>query len=164
IEKLRAPLERMLNFWLGILPPDGVVPAINDGSRSNMPPGVLQDGFDLFGRRDLLWAKKHVLGVETKGEGIEPVFKSVHFPVSGFTAMRSDWSKEGKYLLINHGPWGSGHSHNDSLSFELNAFGTAMAIDSGLGVTYDEPAYLTWYRTSAAHNMITVDGEDLDRP
>jgi len=161
-EKLRKPLERSLNFWLGILPPDRIVPAINDGSRSRMPPATLQDGFDLFGRRDLLWAKQNVLSLQTTDAG-EPSFTSIHFSVSGFSVMRSDWSHDARYLLINHGPWGSGHSHDDALSFELNAFDTAMAIDSGLGVTYDEPEYLTWYRKSAAHNMITIDGEDLDR-
>ena len=162
-ETIRKPLEQSLNFWLGILPPDGVLPGINDGARSRMLMGVLQDGSDLFGRRDFLWADAQLLGAKTNQQLVEPAFRSIHFPASGFTVMRSDWSKDATYLLINHGPYGDGHSHADSLSFELNAFGTAMAIDSGLGLTYDDPDYLMWYKKSIAHNMLTVDGEDLDR-
>ena len=162
-DQLRGPLERSLNFWLGVLPPDGVLPPINDGARSRMLPAILQDGPDLFGRRDLAWAKKHVLGAESKDDGTEPAFRSVHFPASGFTVMRSDWTKDARYLLINHGPYGGGHSHADALSFELHGFGRPLAVDSGIGDTYDDPLQTAWYVHSRAHNMLTFDGADCDR-
>jgi hypothetical protein len=88
---------------------------------------------------------------------------SVHLPESGFTVMRSDWTPDARYMLINHGPAGGGHSHADSLSFQLHAFGQAMAIDSGIGYTYDDPNHRAWYNRSRAHNMLTVDDDDLDR-
>jgi hypothetical protein len=179
-KKLRAPLEKSLDFWLGILPPDGILPGINDGSRSPMLPAIFQDGYDLYGRGEMMWVNQHLLGAPPEHESstsagatsaasttaasvIEPAFKSIHFPASGFTAMRSDWNKEARYLLINHGPYAGGHSHSDALSFELNAFGKAMAIDAGIGETYDDPLQLSWYVHSRAHNMLTIDGEDCDR-
>jgi hypothetical protein len=162
-DDLRGPLERSLDFYLGILPPDGVIPAINDGGRNPLPPAILRDGPELFGRSDLGWAAAHVLGAGPKDEGVEPAIRSVHFPASGFTAMRSDWSKDARYLLINHGPYAGGHSHADALSFELHGFGRPLAIDSGIGETYDDPLHTSWYVHSRAHNMLTVDEEDCDR-
>jgi hypothetical protein len=167
---LRAPLERSLDFWLGVLPPGGVLSGINDGSRSPMQPAILQDGKDLFGRSDALWVKRHVLGIKSGGgddassAADEPKRRSVHFPASGFTVMRSDWSNaDARFLLINHGPSGGGHSHADALSFEFSAFGKALAIDAGIGETYDDPLHASWYVHGPAHNMVTVDGADCDR-
>jgi hypothetical protein len=130
-EPMRAMLGRMENWFAAILPPDGYLPGINDGSRQKMPAGIVREACE----------------------------KSVHLPSSGFTAFRAG----DKYLLINHGPSGGGHSHADSLSFEMHAFGQAMAIDSGIGLSYDDPNHQPWYTQSKAHNMLVVDDSSLDR-
>jgi hypothetical protein len=109
------------------------------------------------------WAKARLLGKDTPAEAGKPTETSVSFPASGFTFMRSDWSKDARYMLINHGPSGGGHSHADSLSFELHAFGQACAIDSGIGYTYDDPHHRPWYVRTRAHNMLMIDDDDLDR-
>jgi hypothetical protein len=56
-----------------------------------------------------------------------------------------------------------GHYHYDVLSFELFAYGKALAVDAGLGVSYDDPLHRPWYITSKAHNMLVIDDENLDR-
>jgi hypothetical protein len=38
-----------------------------------------------------------------------------------------------------------------------------MAIDSGIGRTYDDPLHSTWYKTPQAHNMLVVHDAELDR-
>jgi hypothetical protein len=78
--------------------------------------------------------------------------------------MRSDASPNARYMLINHGPYGGGHSHADCLSFQLHAFGRPLAIDSGIGRTYDDPNHAPWYVRSMAHNMLTVNDEELGSP
>ncbi len=161
--RLRPPLERALDFLLGILTPGGDVPAINDGPRIRLSAGYLRDGARLYGRKDMLWAARHLLGDAGKERGKEPARRSVHFPDSGITVMRSDWTPQSRYLLVNHGPSGGGHSHLDALSFELHAWGQALAIDAGIGRTYDDPLHAPWYRTSAAHNMLAVEGATLER-
>jgi hypothetical protein len=178
IAKFRGPMERTLNWWTYALPPDGVVPAINDGGRLPLPPALLQDGVDLFNRRDMLWVKENIVlplappttteaklqarkAELTKNDG--PRQTSVHFPSSGFTIMRSRWSRDALYMMINHGPSGGGHSHDDALSFEMNAYGTAMAIDAGIGLTYDDPYHGPWYRQAKAHNVLLVDGSNPNR-
>ncbi len=136
-EKMHAPLRRSLDFFAAILPPDGILPGINDGSRAALPETI-------------------------RKEAGEPLKTSIHLPKSGFTVMRDAGTST--YLLINHGPWGGGHSHADSLSFELHAHGKPLAIDCGIGQTYDDPLHASWYIHSRAHNMLTIDGENLDRP
>jgi hypothetical protein len=45
----------------------------------------------------------------------------------------------------------------------MHAFGQAMAIDSGIGYTYDDPNHGPWYKRTKAHNVLMVDDADLDR-
>jgi len=50
------------------------------------------------------------------------------------------------------------HSHADQNSFVLNAFGEALAIDSGYYDWYGSPHDKTYTRQTLAHNAITHDG------
>lgn len=133
-------LTQAIQWFRAIMPPDRILPAINDGERAPIPPHLAEDM-----RR---------FGAETQ---------SVHLPASGFTIMRSGASPDARYMLINHGPHAGGHSHADCLSFQLHVHGHPLAIDAGIGRTYDDPLHTSWYVRSIAHNMLTVDGDNLDR-
>lgn len=137
----RDRLTTAAQWFRDILPPDQILPAINDCERTPLPP-VLRD--DLASKPSMP--------------------RSIHLPDSGFTIFRSDRSHAARYMLINHGPHGGGHSHADCLSFQLHAFGRPLAIDAGIGRTYDDPHHAPWYVRSVAHNMLTVDDDDIDRP
>jgi hypothetical protein len=171
IAKFRGPMERTLNWWTYALPPDGVVPAINDGGRLPLPPALLQDGVDFFKRGDMRWVKEQLLEpsavaakrLAARDDANRPKQRSVHFPSSGFTILRSDWSRDARYMMINHGPSGGGHSHADALSFEMNAYGLPMAIDAGIGLTYDDPHHRPWYTQAKAHNVLLVDNSNPNR-
>jgi hypothetical protein len=67
------------------------------------------------------------------------------------------------YMTVNYGPPAGFHTHSDLLDFELYAYGTPLAVDAGLGLTYDDPLYLTWYKSSRAHNMVVVNDSDIVR-
>jgi len=84
-------------------------------------------------------------------------------PASGFTVMRSDWTRNALYMNINYGKWNGAHTHNDMLDFEIYAYGKALAVDAGIGLTYDDPLYIPWYKSSRAHNMATVNDLNMDR-
>jgi hypothetical protein len=150
-QRISAPLQRTVNWYACMLPPDGIVPAINDGSRAVFPAALVRDGEKLFGMNMRPEART----------AMDPV--SFSFAPSGFTAMRSNWTKDALYMLVNHGPYGGGHSHADVLDFELHAHGQACAIDSGIGYTYDDPHHGPWYKRTRAHNVLMVVGDDLDR-
>lgn len=162
-EGLRPPLEKALEFWAYIASPLGTMPAVNDGRRGILPAEDLITGGRWFGREDVLWIAERLSGLPADGPKKEPSRCSVNFPASKFAVMRSDWARDARYMIVNYGPWGGGHSHADILSFELFAFGRALAVDAGIGVSYDDPLHRSWYTTSRAHNMVVVDDEDLNR-
>jgi hypothetical protein len=151
-KRIQPGSRRVLEWYFAMLPPDRFIPGINDGSRVKFPEALVRDARDLF-RLENMPAEA---GTPIRNE-------SVCLPASGFTAMRTDDSESALYMLINHGPSGGGHSHADSLDFELHAYGQAMALDSGIGYTYDDPHHHPWYVRTRAHNGITIDGDDLDR-
>jgi len=92
-----------------------------------------------------------------------PAATSMHLAPSGVAVMRSGWEREAAYLFLNYGTHDSFHTHRATLDFELYAHGAALAIDAGIGRTYDDSLYLTWYVTAKAHNMLAVDDADVDR-
>ena len=92
-----------------------------------------------------------------------PTATSVHLEPSGVAVMRSGWEREAAYLFLNYGTHDSFHTHRATLDFELYAHGAPLALDAGIGLTYDDPLYLTWYVTARAHNMVVVDDVNADR-
>ncbi|MBN1543213.1 heparinase II/III-family protein, partial [candidate division KSB1 bacterium] len=89
-----------------------------------------------------------------------PAKESVLFPDSKYAVMRTGWNPESYFMLINYGPFAN-HAHYDILDFEIFANGIPLAVDAGIGVKgYSDPNHTTWYKTSAAHNMVTVDEAD----
>ncbi len=164
-DRLRSRLSLTALWWVTMLTPTGEIPAINDSHRGRFPPRVLEDAASSFGMPEI----SGVLGSlfsDPPPRGIPrvlPAFTSRHLPASGFTVMRSDWTRDALYMNINHGLSSPTHFHNDILSFELYAFGRALAVDAGIGATYDDPDHFTWFLSSRAHNMVVINDGNLDR-
>ncbi len=158
-------LIRGLEFSLHVHKPDGIVPSLSDGdARSYLD--LLKIGAQLYQRDDMLY-------VATLGsEGECPRQRIAHFPVGGYSVLRSDWGDQGRpytdahYLVFDYGPIGEGnHGHFDCLSFELAAFGRSLIVDPGR-YTYSEAGETNWrvrFRGTAAHNTVCVDGRHQTR-
>jgi len=76
------------------------------------------------------------------------------------------------YLVGTAGPWAAvfdagpagpphqmGHAHADHLGFELWHKGSKVVCDSG-NATYQEGPKRLWYRGTAAHSTVRLDGQD----
>jgi hypothetical protein len=162
-DSIKATMGKTIEWWLSMIAPTGEVPAINDSHRGLFPAPILRDGARLFGKPQAYAILRNLLG-ETGGKsGPFPEYTSRHLPASGFSVMRTDWTPEALYLTVNYGPYAGFHTHFDMLDFEIYAYGKPLAIDAGLGLTYDDPRYETWYRTSRAHNMVTVNDSSIER-
>ncbi len=88
------------------------------------------------------------------------------FPESGYYLLQCGQKGSGNEIsvLFDCGDLGyksiAAHGHADALSFTLRAFGEDIFIDPG---TYDYFSYPDWrdyFRSTAAHNTVTVDGVD----
>ena len=93
----------------------------------------------------------------------EPTVKSAKFDEGGYYVLRSSGSVHTK-LIFDCGPLGFGtiaaHGHADSLSFILYAHKQQFFIDPGTYTFIADNPYRNYFRSTAAHNTIVVDGQD----
>ncbi|MEX2536996.1 MAG: heparinase II/III family protein [Trueperaceae bacterium] len=75
-------------------------------------------------------------------------------PGTGVAVLRRD--SGGAYASLEYGHYGGGHGHPDRLHLTLFADGVQWLLDPGTG-WYHVPE-LGWYRSTIAHNTISVDG------
>lgn len=68
------------------------------------------------------------------------------------------------FVLADAGPHGylslAAHGHADALSFTLAAAGVAIFVDPGTFVYHADERWRQFFRGTAAHNTVTVDGAD----
>ncbi|MBM2821279.1 MAG: hypothetical protein HW413_25 [Thermoleophilia bacterium] len=155
-ERLTAACE----FALHCHRPDGEIPALSD-SDSGRYDDVLAFAAEQLGRSDFLYAA-------TAGSaGDPPARRHANFPLGGYVVQRSGWGeradfRDERFLIFDCGPLGDGgHGHYDALSVEVAAGGRPLIVDPGR-YTYaeGEPNLRRWFKSTAAHNTVCVDGLD----
>jgi hypothetical protein len=125
-------------FARAIRRPDGSIPALSDSDTGDYTALL-----DLAAR--LLYRDE--LGALPAGPA--------SFPDGGYFIQRA----AGRYLVFDCGPLGDGgHGHYDLLSVEAWDGARPLVLDPGR-FTYAEPLR-RWFRGTAAHNSVCVDGED----
>ena len=94
---------------------------------------------------------------------VSPEPGSQAFPDGGFYVLRG----AGSHLVIDCGPVGfggrGGHGHNDILSFELFLNGLNVVTDCGAYLYTASRDWRNRFRSTAFHNTVQVDGEELNR-
>jgi hypothetical protein len=177
-------LQALLDHLMYITRPDGTTPLVgdDDGGRlvklddrtANDFRATLATGAVLFERSDYKFVAEEpaeetfwLLG--TSGiqmfallPATEPALQSVAFATGGYYVMRDGWTNDSNYLLFDCGPHGEancGHAHADALAFELAANGRTLLVDPGTYTYTGSPELRDWFRSSAAHNTLTVDDE-----
>jgi hypothetical protein len=148
-----------VDFAVHIQRPDGLIPSFSDGDNGDFR-GLLELAHSLLDRDYLRW-------VATGGaSGTPPACVDATFPVGGYLTARSGWGKgptsyaDERFMLMDVGPLGDGgHGHYDQLAIELHAGGHSLVVDPGR-YTYADNPWRHWFKGSAAHNTVTVDGLD----
>ena len=187
--RVERVLISLLDHLMYITRPDGTTPFFgdDDGGRlvmldaraSNDFRAPLAIGAVLFSRGDykfvagdageeLLW----LMGVEGLSQcdsvvAHAPEKLSLEFPHGGYFVMRDGWTRESNYLLFDCGPHGSlscGHAHADALSFDLAANGRTLLVDPGTFTYTGSKGLRDWFRSSQAHNTVTLDGVSSSVP
>jgi hypothetical protein len=156
-----ALVERACEFALHCQRPDGAIPALSDSDTGRYGE-LLELAGDLLGREDFLWAGSGGM------RGTPPEASCASFASGGYFFQRSGWGtgersfRDERFLVLDCGPLGDGgHGHYDLLSVELAADGRPLVIDPGR-YTYaeGEPNLRRWFKGTAAHNTVCVDGLD----
>jgi hypothetical protein len=155
-ENLAAWLEKMYQVLAYLVRPDGTFPEVNDGFIRWQYTRLVQAG-KKFDRDDFIY-----IGTAGK-QGSAPKYGSVEIRDAGWYVMRSDWTRDARYLLFDAGPYGGPHGHEDKLSIELFAFSQPFIVDSG-SYTYEKTdRFRTYFVGSQGHNTILVDGQSQIR-
>jgi hypothetical protein len=188
-----ARLEKMLEFVLHYTRPDGAAPQFGDCDNGRLlrlkawaePEREWADhryllavGAVLFGRDDFgraagdQWEEAYWLTGDSAvryreeldargGRWSEP--ESRLFPDGGLCILRGG----GSYVAVDAGGVGQGgegaHAHGDTLGFEFAAGGQPWVVDPGSGVYTAEFETRNLFRSSRAHPVLVVDGEEINR-
>jgi uncharacterized heparinase superfamily protein len=184
-EQVRRRICGMLRFLMHITRPDGTLPLLgdDDGGRAlalqqknyRSFNDALCVGAALFQRTDFkhgagayfeeaLW----LLGEESSQVycllGSEPPNRTqALFSSSGYLIQRSGWGPLDSHLIFDCGGLGmlgGGHAHADALSLVLFSRGRELLVDPGTFVYNGAPDWRNYFRSTRAHNTVTIDGRD----
>src|SRR5258706_8019728 len=183
----------MLVFIASIIDAGGPVPMFgdaDDGCAVRLDPrasfcryhSLLATGAVLFGR-GALKAKARRLDDKTRwllGRGAHRAFGVLstsqarlpirrEFPEGGYYILGCDFETSREIRLIaDAGPLGyreiAAHGHADALSFTLSVGGDEFLVDPGTFAYHTQPAWRAYFRGTAAHNTLRVDGTDQSQP
>lgn len=187
--ELETRVEAALEFMMYVTRPDGTTPIIGDDDGGRALPltsaapgdfrGTLAAGAAIMGRGDMKYvangSSEEIFwligpaGMQAFGlvDELEPAAESRAFPDGGYFAMRDGWLDTDNYVLADCGPVGSlagGHGHADALAVEVVLHGKQLLIDSGTYSYHESTAVRDHFRSTAAHNTITLDGMSSSEP
>jgi hypothetical protein len=141
-------LLKMGKYFADLSFPNGFLPLFGDSSRMDAKNAIKRTG-DLFDDDTLRF-------VGTSGaEGTPPAYSSVLYPQSKTAIMRSGWTTDDQYLMMNTKQEIS-HRHPDDNAIIYYANGRPLLVDPGTMSYSDEPIS-NWLRYSTeAHNTIEM--------
>lgn len=150
-EDFKALTEKTFDYLLSVAMPSGEMPGLNDSGNRDVTK-LLSTGFELFPERtDFQY-------VASRGDAGEiPAFVSRGLPWSGHYVMRTGWGEDDLFMLVDSGPYGSAHQHEDKLHFVLFAHGKQLVLDPG-NYSYDASRWRRYVLTTPGHNTVMVDG------
>jgi hypothetical protein len=186
-------LESMLQFLVAVMDIGGNVPMLGDADdalmvRFSAEPdfhpyrSLLTTGAVLFGRHDfkprdggLDDKSRWLLGDRTAKElaSLAPGQSSLSipraFPEGGYYVLGRDFGTPSEIKLVaDAGPLGylsiAAHGHADALAFTLSMGGQPVLIDPGTYAYHTQKKWRDYFRGTAAHNTVRIDGRDQSEP
>ena len=179
----RDVLSKMVDYVVGVMRPDGLMPVIGDADDGRLhifsdqgswnrqdarhvlaPAALFLDRRDWFasagdvGAWEAAWWGYDPAQAKT-GAGAPPDLVKL-FPEAGVAIAR----RSGNYLAVTNGIVGTkgfgNHKHNELLGFELHVGGRAFLVDTGSYVYTSDFAARNAFRSTAAHNTVMVDATE----
>jgi uncharacterized heparinase superfamily protein len=145
INKLKKTANSMAHFLVGMTHPDNKIALLNDAALNVEPPP-----------HQILAYYKRL----TNQEIVLPKQSCWSFPETGYFVMAPH---KGNRMVVDCGPVGPdfqpGHSHCDTLSFELSLKNKRVIVDSGC-FQYEDSPIRRYNRGNAGHNSVTVGGQN----
>lgn len=148
-------LDQMFAFVDGYTRPDGTAPLFGDVDDGRVLALATPYAIDPRAHRESLAVYR------TAGEPTQP--PSAAWPEAGFFALRGAEA----LVLVRCGPVGlngrGAHDHADQLSVDITLGGVPLIVDPGSYVYTADAGARCEFRSTRAHNTVTVDGRDQCR-
>ncbi|MDB5535776.1 MAG: heparinase [Devosia sp.] len=157
-------------FWIS--GPDGTVPAIGDDDEGRVislcqpepdyPVSVAVAIRGFLGQSAPTAAPPTLRnGLFAAPTALDQVTSGVRtFPVGGYSVWRGKHTGRQVGAVLDHGPLGylsiAAHGHADALSLRLTIDGKPVLVDPGTYRYQGGGAWRDWFRSSQAHNTMTV--------
>jgi hypothetical protein len=182
---------QMVDFLLAVRQPDGSIPSIGDADGGTLQPlarrsptdsrGVFAVAAAVYQRPEFAWAANGLAPevLWLLGSDGASAFDGVHaappggpasrvFPAGGYAIMRSGWDAGAHQMIVDVGqlgcPASSAHGHADLLSVQCAVFGEPCLVDAGTYCYTTEVEWRDFFRSTAAHSTIAVDGRSQAEP
>jgi hypothetical protein len=94
--------------------------------------------------------------------GTPPAHRHDLLPCAGYVVLRSGRGERDLAVVMDGGPYGVAHQHEDKLSIQLIAHGTELIGEAGL-VDYADSPQRSYSLATRAHSTALVDGFDQNR-
>ena len=147
-------LEKILDVFVFLARPDLNLPRLNDCSPALVSPkACLRLGARLVPR------ERYDFILSDRARGRPPSRTSFAFPHAGYYVMRSGWLSTDQYLVFDAGHFGTGHQHEDKLSFELFAEGRPLITDPSI-YQYRRDEFAPYFKGTRGHNAVLIDGKE----
>jgi len=160
-EKIRKPLEKLVDGHIGLMKPDRSLPRYGDHGVFNLRERMLLKAGRLFNRADFINLAQEDYSSKASPSYLSYPPNSKPFYISGYYAMRDGWEWDAQYLSMDAGPYGTNHQHADKLSITVSADGADFIVDPGTSIYKStEPGIKYDLRFGFLHNVITIDGVD----
>jgi len=163
--KQEPALASMYLSPLGVVLPDGKLPAFNDSHEIPLYPNanlyeLAYENTDnplllaVLGKAPRSSLESLLFGVDTLPENGSTLLKSAVFPDAGYAMLRAKHTDLN--IIMKFGPHGGGHGHYDKLGEVVYAKGRTQGVDPGTQL-YGMALHKEWDQMSVAHNAPTVD-------
>jgi hypothetical protein len=175
----------LLDALLALLRPDRSMPQIGDADGGWLLPldvrspddarGVFSTAAVLFRRPEYAWAATG-LAPETlwllgptavdRFNALTPApprsAPSRSLGDGGYVVLRTSWQEDADQITLDTGPLGcpysSGHGHADLLAIQCVFRGRPYVVDPGTFAYMTDPGWRSYFRGTAAHSTVEVDG------
>ncbi|MHB2155315.1 alginate lyase family protein [Calditrichota bacterium GD2] len=137
----------------------------NRGDMKFMSGGLQEDAFWILSEQEL----KDFETLKTE----KPRAKTIFLDQSGYYVFRSGFEESSHFSLMDCGPLADGvfydetpsaaHGHADLLQIEIAPSGEPLLIDPGFSNYRGEYNWHTYFRSTAAHNTVTINGQSQAR-
>ena len=166
----REILDRMIRFPLNLVTPTGY-PFFNDAD-TYFAPDVYEYYYANCGDGDILKLLHECYRTENRNANIYALLYGVaelpeaapyeyadYLPTAG--SQIAVVNGERSALWFKAAPYGGEHDHYDRLSLSMSAYGVPACVDLGTAAGYGSPMHYAYYKNTANHNTVVIDGENM---